>query len=200
MATDDISGVHYQRIKIVTGPDGTNEGDVSNSNPLPVSAASLTTINTNIAAIEAAVSASAMEVFGTVTVADPVQVSAPALTALDSTVSAGVMFVQPAASNSPLYAVVDVSGSGGVSLVASVSGAQIRVMSVTLVSSVTANVFFAANSAGNPLSGEMLVLPATGFHAAYNPMGHFQTPASTSLFLFSDQNGQLGGFMTYITV
>jgi hypothetical protein len=38
IATDDISSVHYQRIKLVHGADGTNDGDVSNTNPLPVSA------------------------------------------------------------------------------------------------------------------------------------------------------------------
>lgn len=33
---DDISGVKYQRIKLIHGVDGTNDGDVSRSNPLPV--------------------------------------------------------------------------------------------------------------------------------------------------------------------
>lgn len=37
IATDDISGVKYPRSKIVIGADGTNDGDVSSSNPLPVS-------------------------------------------------------------------------------------------------------------------------------------------------------------------
>ena len=36
IATDDISGVKYQRVKIVQGGDGVNEGDTSLSNPLPV--------------------------------------------------------------------------------------------------------------------------------------------------------------------
>lgn len=34
--SDDISGVKYQRIKLIHGADGTNDGDVSNANPLPV--------------------------------------------------------------------------------------------------------------------------------------------------------------------
>lgn len=34
---DDIGGVKYQRIKLIHGVDGTNDGDVSRSNPLPVS-------------------------------------------------------------------------------------------------------------------------------------------------------------------
>lgn len=36
IATDDISGVKYPRSKIVIGADGTNDGDVSSANPLPV--------------------------------------------------------------------------------------------------------------------------------------------------------------------
>jgi len=36
LAADDISGVKYPRGKIVIGADGTNDGDVSATNPLPV--------------------------------------------------------------------------------------------------------------------------------------------------------------------
>lgn len=36
IASDDISSVKYQRIKLVHGVDGTNDGDVARSNPLPV--------------------------------------------------------------------------------------------------------------------------------------------------------------------
>jgi len=41
LATDDIGGVKYPRSKIVIGADGTNDGDVSSANPLPVSLASV---------------------------------------------------------------------------------------------------------------------------------------------------------------
>lgn len=36
VATDDISGVQYQRIKLIHGDDGVNDGDVSKLNPLPI--------------------------------------------------------------------------------------------------------------------------------------------------------------------
>lgn len=35
-AADDIGGVKYTRIKAIHGADGTNDGDVSRTNPLPV--------------------------------------------------------------------------------------------------------------------------------------------------------------------
>lgn len=36
VAADDIGGVVFQRVKVVHGADGTNDGDVSRTNPLPV--------------------------------------------------------------------------------------------------------------------------------------------------------------------
>lgn len=36
IATDDIAGIKFQRIKLVHGVDGINAGDVATSNPLPV--------------------------------------------------------------------------------------------------------------------------------------------------------------------
>lgn len=35
IATDDIGNVHYQRVKIVHGADGVNDGDVALGNPMP---------------------------------------------------------------------------------------------------------------------------------------------------------------------
>ena len=35
IATDDIAGVKYQRVKLIHGADGTNDGDVSNTNLYP---------------------------------------------------------------------------------------------------------------------------------------------------------------------
>lgn len=41
IATDDIAGVKYQRMKLVIGADGVNDGDVASGNPLPISVASI---------------------------------------------------------------------------------------------------------------------------------------------------------------
>lgn len=35
IATDDIAGVKFQRVKLIHGADGVNDGDVSTANPLP---------------------------------------------------------------------------------------------------------------------------------------------------------------------
>lgn len=39
IATDDIGGVQYQRMKLTLGNDGVSDGDVSSTNPMPVSGA-----------------------------------------------------------------------------------------------------------------------------------------------------------------
>ena len=38
IATDDIAGVKFQRVKLVLGADGSNDGDVASANPMPVQA------------------------------------------------------------------------------------------------------------------------------------------------------------------
>lgn len=40
--TDEIDGKHYQRIKLIHGNDGVNDGDVSKTNPMPVEDVGLT--------------------------------------------------------------------------------------------------------------------------------------------------------------
>lgn len=38
IATDDIAGAHFQRVKFIHGADGVNDGDVAKTNPLPTRA------------------------------------------------------------------------------------------------------------------------------------------------------------------
>jgi hypothetical protein len=40
VATDEIAGVQFQRVKLIHGADGVNDGDVSTSNPFPITAPS----------------------------------------------------------------------------------------------------------------------------------------------------------------
>jgi len=36
IAADDIGGIKYQRVKVTIGADGTNDGDISSTNPMPI--------------------------------------------------------------------------------------------------------------------------------------------------------------------
>jgi hypothetical protein len=47
IAADDIGGVKFQRVKLIHGADGVNDGDISDDNPLPVHS-TLPTINKHL--------------------------------------------------------------------------------------------------------------------------------------------------------
>jgi hypothetical protein len=51
IATDDIGGIKFQRIKLIYGGDGVNSGDVATSNPLPVQTATLVSTNNSTTSI-----------------------------------------------------------------------------------------------------------------------------------------------------
>jgi hypothetical protein len=54
VASDDIAGVQYQRMKLVAGVDGVSEGDVAKTNPLPSRMAASLTRDFLVAPINAA--------------------------------------------------------------------------------------------------------------------------------------------------
>jgi hypothetical protein len=58
IASDDIGGVKFQRVKLIHGPDGTNAGDISQQNPLPVTTPDSTAAG-NITAADVALAAPA---------------------------------------------------------------------------------------------------------------------------------------------
>lgn len=66
LATDDIGGVKYPRSKIVLGADGSNDGDVSSANPLPVTG-TLTAVTSITNTVTVDGSGSTQPVSGTVT-------------------------------------------------------------------------------------------------------------------------------------
>ena len=58
---DDIAGVKYPRSKIIIGADGSNDGDVSAANPLPVTGTVAVT-NTGLTELAAAINSSQLDV------------------------------------------------------------------------------------------------------------------------------------------
>lgn len=76
IATDDISGVKYPRSKIVIGADGTNDGDVSATNPMPVKGTGTAgTANTGVVTVQGIASMTPVQVgdnAGSLTVDAPV--------------------------------------------------------------------------------------------------------------------------------
>lgn len=66
IATDDIAGVQYQRIKLVLGGDGVNGGDVASGNPMPVTGSVTITDGSGPVTVDGTVGVS-----GTVSVSGP---------------------------------------------------------------------------------------------------------------------------------
>ncbi len=66
IATDEISSVKYQRVKLILGANGVNDGDVASGNPLPVSG----TITTG-GLTDTQLRATPVPVSGTVTASGP---------------------------------------------------------------------------------------------------------------------------------
>lgn len=52
VGADDIGGVKFQRIKLIKGADGVNDGDVSSTSPLPVTGAPLDNVNDSIKSVD----------------------------------------------------------------------------------------------------------------------------------------------------
>jgi hypothetical protein len=70
VATDDIAGVHFQRVKLVHGADGVNDGDVSAASAFPVrigkatGAATASVVGlTNVVALAANTSRKSVSIF-----------------------------------------------------------------------------------------------------------------------------------------
>ena len=57
IATDDIGGIKIQRVKVIIGNDGVNNGDISATNPLPITAPSAipTTVSGSVAVTNAGI-------------------------------------------------------------------------------------------------------------------------------------------------
>jgi len=56
IATDDIAGAHYQRVKLIHGADGVTDGDVAKTNPLPSRMGAALTRDFQVAPINVAAS------------------------------------------------------------------------------------------------------------------------------------------------
>lgn len=115
IATDDVNGVKYQRIKVTVGGDGTTLGDVSAANPFPVVNSAAVTVTGSVG------------VSGPVTVQGSVGIAGP-VTVQGSVGIAGPVTVQGtvAATQSGSWGIagpVTVQGSVGIAGPVTVTGA-----------------------------------------------------------------------------
>jgi hypothetical protein len=108
---------------------------------------------------------------------------------------------QNGTARTPVFAAIDVAGSGDNTLVAAAgSGNKIRVHSCVLVSSGTVNVRFESGAGGTALSGQMNLVANTGFVLPFSPVGWFETAANTLLNLELSGAVSVDGSLVYSVV
>ena len=98
------------------------------------------------------------------------------------------------------YAKIDAASSGDNTLVAAVTGKQIRVLAAFMVSAGTVNVRFEDGAGGTALTGQMNLVANSGFTLPFNEVGWFETTAATLLNLELSGAVSVDGCLVYIEV
>jgi hypothetical protein len=100
----------------------------------------------------------------------------------------------------PKYVIIDAATSGDNTILAAVTSKKIRVLSLFLVAAGTVNVRFESGAGGTALTGQMNLVANTGFALPYNPVGWFETAATTLLNCELSAAISVDGCLTYIEV
>lgn len=189
IATDDIGGIQYQRVKVTYGDDG-SATDVSSTNRLPV---------------DVGASVAVTGTFWQAT--QPVSLSSlPALAAGTNLVGAAVTAANVSTlydgttALTPKFATIAASSSGNNTLVAAVTSKKIRVLSVAFVANGAVNAKFQSGASGTDLTGLFYCLQGGGAVLPPNPTGWFETAAGTLLNLNLSGAVAVGGCLTYVEV
>lgn len=107
------------------------------------------------------------------------------------------LFYARSGGTNPLYAAINSSSSGNNTVVASVAGQQIVILSYTIVASGSVTVTWESGS-GSVLGGPMAIAANGGVSTTYNPTAHFVTAVGESLLLNLSGATQVGGHLEYI--
>lgn len=191
LGADEIASVKYQRVKLIHGADGVNAGDVSSSNGLPVSLLAGTAAIGKLAANSG------------VDIGDVDVTSQPARAATTDTITAKLAtdaIHNGTTALTPKFAVIDAATSGDNTLVAAVTDKKIRVLAAFMVAAGGVNARFESGAGGTALSGQMNLTTNSGFVLPFNPVGWFETAASTLLNLELSGATSVDGSLVYVEV
>ena len=100
----------------------------------------------------------------------------------------------------PKYAVIDEATSGDNTLVAAVTDKKIRVLACFMVAAGDVTARFEDGAGGTALSGQMNLTTNSGFTLPFNPVGWFETSASTLLNLELSTAVSVDGSLVYVEV
>lgn len=100
----------------------------------------------------------------------------------------------------PKFAKIAASSSGDNTIVAAVTSKKIRVLAAVLMSNGTVNAKFQSGASGTDLTGLFYTVANTGACLPFNPVGWFETAATTLLNLNLSAAVAVGGCITYVEV
>lgn len=207
VATDEISSVQYQKIKVAWGPPDT-ASDVTSTQAFPVQLRSAAgsvpdvgsgtggsyTLRTIIDSSQLASLSSAVQSVagGVQMVALPTDQTAIPMGQATDRLFSGVTSCTPA------FAQLTTSATGNQEVVASVSGKKIRVIAAALYGNASASVQWISSTAAiSPLA---YVGSNYGYVLPFNPAGWFETASNAGLRINATGSTNIGVHVTYITV
>ena len=100
----------------------------------------------------------------------------------------------------PKFATIAASSSGNNTLIAAVTSKKIRVVACSFMANGTVNAKFQGGAGGTDLTGLFYMVANTGGVLPYNPVGWFETAATTLLNLNLSAAVAVGGCITYVEV
>lgn len=103
----------------------------------------------------------------------------------------------------PKFVKISTTDTGDNTVLALVADKKIRVLSYTIVSAGTVSCTWMSDVVGGTqvaLTGAMPLVANTGVHAAYCPVGHFETVSAKALVLTKSADVDVFGHLTYVEV
>lgn len=190
VATDDIGGVHYQRVKVALGADGSATDAATGSGT-----ASSSTLRVVLASDSPGVTTAGQAVMSA---------SLPVVIASNQSAVAVAHDTAAISSNgtalTPKFAAIAASSSGNNTLVAAVTSKKVRVLALNLISNGTVNVKVQSGASGTDLTGLWYLVANAGLVLPFNPVGWFETGSNTLLNLNLSAAIAVGGSLVYVEV
>ncbi len=100
----------------------------------------------------------------------------------------------------PKYVIIDAATSGDNTILAAVSSKKIRVLACFMVAAGAVNARFESGAGGTALTGQMNLAANGGFVLPFNPVGWFETAATTLLNLELSGAVSVDGSLVYVEV
>ncbi len=229
VATDDVSGVHYQKVKLIDGTadssaaikgDATYGLDVDVTRLPSLPAGDNNIGNVDIVTMPNVVLGAGSATIGKLAANSGVDIgdvdvkSLPSLPAGTNNIGDVDVVSLPAHGASaetssiyngataltPKFAAISASSSGNNTAVAAVDGKKIRVLALQLTANGSVNAKWQSGAGGTDLTGLAYLVANGGLVLPFNPVGWFETASGALLNLNLSGAVAVGGSLVYVEV